>query len=206
MRRFIFKNKGMTFIELIVVMGIFATISSVVLFRFTGFTTSISLQNLASDIALRLKQAQTQAISGQSALTFSGVPSYGVYFDSSLAKRQQFDFFADTNNTGLDDSVTSCLGECLDRIIINTGDYINKICFDNGTSCSTPGKVHVTFKRPFPDAVIKNDAGQSFSNAQIEVSSPQNLKKTIIVWSSGQIEIRNGSILNNFPSCSPSCL
>src|SRR3990172_1973836 len=96
-------SKGMTFIELIVVIGIFATISGVVLFNFTGFTTSISLQNLANQIALQLKKAQTQALSGTggggTGLFFSpNKPSYGIHF--SDGSQDKFYYFKDLDNNG----------------------------------------------------------------------------------------------------------
>src|SRR6187551_3624134 len=91
-------NRGMTFIELVVVIGIFATIAGVVLFNFTGFSTNISLNNLAQDIALRIKNAQSEAISGKFAAGFVSpiVPSYGVYFDTTTAAGMTgFKYFAD---------------------------------------------------------------------------------------------------------------
>ncbi len=87
----------MTAIELVVVMGIFAAISSTVLFNYRDFSSNIALQNLAQDIALQIKQAQTDAVSGKiPALAPSSIqgepsnypllipldwkPSYGVAF------------------------------------------------------------------------------------------------------------------------------
>ena len=93
------QNKsGMTAIELVVVMGIFAAISSTVLFNYRDFSSNIALQNLAQDIALQIKQAQTDAVSGKiptfpSTFTQSSnpflvpldwTPSYGIAFDINM--------------------------------------------------------------------------------------------------------------------------
>lgn len=69
----------MTAIELVVVMGIFAAISSTVLFNYRDFSSNVALQNLAQDIALQIKQAQTDAVSGRIPVlapsSFQGEPS-----------------------------------------------------------------------------------------------------------------------------------
>jgi prepilin-type N-terminal cleavage/methylation domain-containing protein len=88
-------DQGMTFIELIVVMGIFAAISSAVLFNYHDFSANAALQNLAQDVALQIKQAQTEAVSGRipifpqnsnqagnpNLIPLGWKPSYGIAFD-----------------------------------------------------------------------------------------------------------------------------
>ncbi len=93
-------NKGMTFIELIVVMGIFTAISATVLFNYRDFSDGVELQNLGQEIALQGKRAQTLASQGRSPLTlfsnvqriniednpgflpFDFVSSYGIAFNT----------------------------------------------------------------------------------------------------------------------------
>lgn len=59
------KQSGMTFIEIIVVLGIFATLSAVVLFNYRSFSDGVRLQNLSQEIALQGKRAQTLASQGR---------------------------------------------------------------------------------------------------------------------------------------------
>lgn len=87
------KNAGVTFIELIVVISIFALISTVVLFNFGDFSTSISLQNVSQDIALKIAEAQRSAVSGRSNVILANTPTtpeysptYGVLFSTALAQ------------------------------------------------------------------------------------------------------------------------
>lgn len=85
-------NAGVTFIELIVVISIFALISTVVLFNFGDFSTSLSLQNVSQDIALKIAEAQRSAISGKGNIilvntptTPDYAPTYGVLLATANA-------------------------------------------------------------------------------------------------------------------------
>src|SRR3989338_5082429 len=91
------RQAGFTFIELVMVLTLFGILSGIVLFNFNSFSSSISLQNFAQDIALQVKQAQSNSISGKASFSFlpPNVPSYGVYFD--ITKNSEFIIFADYN-------------------------------------------------------------------------------------------------------------
>ncbi|HEY4478124.1 MAG TPA: type II secretion system protein, partial [Candidatus Paceibacterota bacterium] len=52
------KNRGMTFLELTVVISIFAIVSSIAIFNYKNFQTKIDIQNLGNDIASRFTLAQ----------------------------------------------------------------------------------------------------------------------------------------------------
>lgn len=212
-------NLGMTSLELIVVICIFAIIASTLLFRYSTFTNSVALENLAQEVALQVKQAQTSAISGaypklNQAGTLQGPPdstwrpTYGVYFDKNTPK--QFVFFFDRNSTAipgnrfLDDagiSITpeSCgkqtAAECLSVITISTQEFISDICVGNNCGKSNAA---ITFSRPFPDSVVEhsiNFGNGSFSTAtgdlKIKISNPdtQLSTKVITVTPLGQIAI-----------------
>ncbi len=104
------KNSGMTILELMVVIGIFATISGTILFNYRDFSDGVSLQNLAQEIALQGKRAQTLASQGrkplltdaqQTDMIESGtdiflpsdwVSSYGIAFKSDMPKSFIFYF------------------------------------------------------------------------------------------------------------------
>ncbi len=189
----------MTFIELVVVIGIFATIAGVVLFNFTGFSTNISLDNLAQDIALRIKNAQSEAISGKFAPGFVSpfVPAYGVFFDSTTrGGGTGFQYFADFDNDGFVTGTICGAGqECLEQISIQTSDRIVQLCVNEESGFPNCGNavsdLHITFKRPFPDTIIKssNFAGQ-ISDAEIKITSAKGKRMRIIVWPTGQVSVQ----------------
>jgi len=187
--RFKHFNAGLTFIELIVVMSIFATLSGVVLFKFTNFTTNVSLQNLAHQIALQIRTAQSDAVSGKKLnLVSSSIPSYGVYFNKITSSK--FIYFVDRNNDGTYDGSIPCNTagtECLDEININTGDKISDLCVTTSSSTQCLSSLVITFTRPFHDAYINQD--KSILNAEIKIESPKGNIKSIRISSIGQISI-----------------
>ena len=80
------KNKGMTYVELIVVLSIFSIMTSIVLFNYGEFQAKVDIRNLASDIALKIVEAQKSALSGKLPTQATGAtwkPSYGVYLNIS---------------------------------------------------------------------------------------------------------------------------
>lgn len=153
-------SRGMTFIELIVVMGIFGAIASTVLFNYRDFSENVNLKNLSQNIALQIKRAQTDAVSGKLPILstnqqaggtpFGWKPSYGIafniedtgtdvdnkrffyYFNRGL--QDDFDYFEDMNDFETSNYVSPCGSgngsECLEEIIITGGEYVDLICFD----------------------------------------------------------------------------
>ena len=51
-------NRGMTLVELIVVLAIFMIILGLTIFDYSSFKSTTTIQNLADDIALTIRKAQ----------------------------------------------------------------------------------------------------------------------------------------------------
>jgi type II secretory pathway pseudopilin PulG len=157
-KKFIFlESKGMTFLELVVVMGIFAAIAATVLFNHRDFSTNVALQNLSQEVALQLKRAQTDAVSGKTPtlsdaqeaninnlLSLDWTPSYGIAFNSDLHPGEFFYYFnrddagndfldfydLETGSYSLGDCEVSGDSECLEEIYLPGNVVIDLICFD----------------------------------------------------------------------------
>lgn len=196
------KNGGMSYVELIVVLTIFSVLSSVVVFNYGDFQAKVDIKNLASDIALKIVEAQKESLSGKlPAKSFSPAwkPSYGIYFsetiavDSKGADNKNFFYFTDLDtplpsNGAFDGS--DCSLECLNKITITKGNYISDIKVYGSTN-SSPNNLAVTFTRPISSAVMaSNDAIiLNVSYAEITIVSPKGASAKIKVYSSGRIEI-----------------
>ena len=192
--KFVIRNcqKGMTYVELIVVLSIFAVMSSIVLFNHGKFQAKVDIKNLANDIALKIVQAQKDAMSGKwNTNAPSGwKPSYGVYFDLSVPNH--FIYFADFSNDHIFND-GSCYGECLDNINITKGK-ISKIeeCLigDCSSSASISSSLSITFTRPNSGASFFPSLSVSSNYIRITVSSSDgSFNGYIRVYPSGRIQV-----------------
>ncbi len=203
-------QSGFTFIELVVVISIVSIISSVLIFNYGSFDANIRLQNLAQDIALRIKEAQTVAIAGTYAYDYSydfqgdpigQAPSYGIYFnftDDSVFKQKGFAFFADrpingsVYDTGTIDGVISSdpacsapgvdFNECLSVTQITSLDQISGIYFKDRSSPLLADKLGITFTRPWPTAHFSDGNGSvAADEVYIEIQSLRDTKKYMYV-------------------------
>ncbi|MBU0611913.1 type II secretion system GspH family protein [Patescibacteria group bacterium] len=197
-------NRGMTYVELIVVLSIFSIMSAVVLFNYGKFQSKVDINNLANDIALKIVQAQKDAMSGklpvQTPLVNQWKPSYGIYFD--LTTSSSFIYFTDLDNLKSYDSssctppITSESGECLDEIRITKGNKVSelRVFYQDGTS-DPKNDLTLTFTRPNSGAIIESGGLllEDVSYAQITVTSPQTVSARIKLYTSGRVEILQGS-------------
>jgi len=201
------KNRGMTYVELIVVLSIFAIMSAVSMFNYRGFQAKIDIKNLATDIAMQIVGAQKDAMAGRLPPTGSPSlnwkPAYGIHFDiSNNVSNKRFIYFADLNDTKIYqeafNSIVDCSGDpfCVDKINITKGNYVLSLQVVGSNSCNSTSKVDVVFKRPDSSAILSADGINcgTFSKVVISISSaaPDNLAKVNInLYQSGRIEITN---------------
>lgn len=194
-------NKGMTYVELIVVLSIFAMISSVVMFNYGDFQSKVDMKNLASDVALEVLGAQRASLSGvmpTGKIVSSGwKPSFGVHF-SILEKGEEknFKYFVDLDNNSEYDGL-ACDGkaECLKMIELARSNFISNIeFFYKGSDISTRvTDVTVTFLRPSSGAVFKtSDSKIDYGNVsyfQITIDSNKGVPGIIKIYTSGRIQV-----------------
>ena len=197
MNKKIQKNNGMTYVELIVVLSIFSVLSSVAIFNYGAFQDRIDIKNLASDIALKIVEAQKSSINGL--LPLAGYnpdtwkPSYGVYFDISVPK--QFIYFADLDNNNFYNGLSSyTTTEYLDKIIITKNNVISNIdnCSSNPCTPSSINPLSITFQRPDSKADFFTNQILTLTGSgyiQITILSPKGAKALIKIYPSGRVQV-----------------
>ncbi len=161
------KTKGFTLVEMVVVVAIFGIITSTVIFNYSNFRTTVSLENLSQDIALTIRKTQAYSTSVKGVqVAGSGLqfPGYGIHFalPSGMlpppplgGDEKSFVIFADLplmpNMPGINPSGQyeggtgmSCGGEnltpqseCMELITITSADKINRICTTNNGNTTT---------------------------------------------------------------------
>lgn len=191
-------NAGFTMIEMVVSVGIFVVMASLILTNYQKFLNTSSLSTLASEIAVSIRQAQ---VYGQNVREFGAgtntFPSYGAFFDSNTT--DSFVLFADIiggdkqyNNGVACGAVGS---ECLEKFNIQSRARIARLCGNMKTGPTECGlsSLDIAFTRPNPDALITGVSGgvsKTYSDAEIVIGAVgETAEKTVVVWASGQIGV-----------------
>ncbi|MFA6554629.1 MAG: prepilin-type N-terminal cleavage/methylation domain-containing protein [Candidatus Paceibacterota bacterium] len=146
-----FHSRGFTLVELMVTIGIFVFMTVLTLAKYNNFYSGTIFTNLAYDIALTIRQAQTYGLSVK--VVDTGTPTfgsaYGVRFkniDTTEAKK--FGLYSYTRVSG---TYVPALEK---NYNIKRGAYVSKLCTDIACTFPITGTVDVIFQRPNPEAII----------------------------------------------------
>ena len=192
--------------ELLVSIAIVSVILTVIVSNQSTYTDGAALTNLADEISSTISQAQTYGIGvkefSSSSSEFSA--SYGLTF-SLLGSgfNKAYLFFGDRNGNKIYDGDWSChiggASECLERIDISRGNYIESLCVvrTSGADICEVGRVDISFARPSTEAQLLffNLGGASFTpagikGAKIILKSPGGLSRSVTVYKTGQISVK----------------
>ncbi|MFA5791797.1 MAG: type II secretion system protein [Candidatus Paceibacterota bacterium] len=193
-------QSGMSYVELIVVLSIFSTLSSVVIFNYGDFQSRIDIKNLASDIALKIVEAQKSSLSGflpplsqQTQISSTWKPSYGVYINK-VTDNKSFIYFTDLNlqNHLYDTSSCPGTGECLEKFSITKENSISSlnVFYIDGSNVSL-NDLTFTFSRPNSSPTIKSSTvlNSGIDYVQITVISPKGVTAMIKLYASGRVQV-----------------
>ena len=204
-----FSTRAFTLIELLVSIAIFTLMTALVVAKYGAFNQSVLLTNLAYEVALTLRTAQTYGSSVKNSDPNAPTPAfnhaYGVHFDTDTGadavlsngnnNNNEIVFFADIN--GNDDGVYSNDSEAISAYAIKRGAVISGVCVGVGCTPVT-GSHHldVTFKRPDPRANICYDAlaGSPCATspyAEITIKGTDGSLRVVSVRENGQISVKD---------------
>ncbi|MSR87887.1 MAG: prepilin-type N-terminal cleavage/methylation domain-containing protein [Candidatus Zambryskibacteria bacterium] len=207
MRRYFKKyNSGFSLVELLVSLSIMVVILTVVVSSQSVYTDTASISNLADEISITLSQSQAYGIAVRELTPGSSdfSVSYGLTFSLlSGGSNSAYLFFADRNANNIYDGDWTCptggSSECLEKVSITHGNYIDSICIireGEADVCNTSKRLDVNFVRPDTDAriVFFNDGGQTFTvpnmtGARIILKTPRDNSRSVLVYTNGQISV-----------------
>jgi prepilin-type N-terminal cleavage/methylation domain-containing protein len=193
---------GYTIIELLVTIGIFSLISSIVLVNYPKLSEQLSISQTAHEIALAFREAKTYALAvrqycppGGGACSYN--VGYGVHFDTVNSPQNFILYVAPLTATNAC-ATANCMystGYEVDTLMIKSGISIARIC---DLSTAPPydckfNKLDVAYARPDPAVYITGfytGGSQALSNAGVVVRTPGGNEKTINVWTTGQISVQ----------------
>lgn len=186
------KVEGFTVLEMLVVIGVAAIITSTVLGNYPEFLRRLAIEREAQLLALGLREAEEHAIRTKRAGSGFVAP-FGVHFD--LAKPKEYILFADfgTPNNFYD------VGEEIEIIQIGRGVQLRDLCADEkqGTPDCNINSLSITFERPAPLIKVRGikggpveDLGEPDFEIYVETEDGVHTQE-IVVWTTGAISIEN---------------
>ncbi len=186
-------TRGFTLIELLAVTAVMTLLTGVILSNNAKFGGVITLRNLAYDIALTFREAQTYGISVRKFGSGSGSFGAGYGVHARIASPTSYILFADVDGDGHYGGCLTEVGcELSESLTIQRGFFIKDICATpvGGSEACGQTKLDVVFKRPEPDAEIRiNDGAALYERAHLLVSSPRGDEARVLIEATGQISI-----------------
>ncbi len=208
-------DKGFTIAELIIVIAIFALVTSIAMFNQGRLNSNVLISNMAFETALAIREAQVYGIgvraggeTGAGKDSFSGW--FGAHFD--LSNPASIIIFNDSNKNDSYDALysdgnSSEITEAKYQYAFTNqrGNKIVAICtgpLPAGTACQSEIGVQgldIIFKRPSPEAHfhVTGVPGENLgvSRAYIVVNNVDNSNcRVVIVESTGQIRVENNDV------------
>lgn len=202
------RTRGLTLVEMMVVISIFAIFSTIVLVKYNQFNNGILLTDLAYEVALTIRQAQVYGVATRQTTPQGGSLSgydvaYGARFEKDINNEFYFYVDAGTKNNQCDGSSCSSSAERIETLTLRSNYRIANFCAQlasNGqTECMNSGPepsristLDITFLRPNPTAIIKtNHSGYTYKAASTTITTADGLNsRTVTVQQTGQITVQ----------------
>jgi prepilin-type N-terminal cleavage/methylation domain-containing protein len=200
-------KKGFSLPELIIVIAIFVIITSVALFNQGKLSSDVLLTNMAYEIGLSVREAQTYGIGvrgDDGGTTFAG--QYGAHFSvQDDTSNRQVIVYSDKDDNGVytpgeEKSIYSFQDRRGNRLVALCAGDLN-----DGEACTPTSAIAVpwldiAFKRPNPAAIIYGPNATDGSpeiksgRAYIVLNSLDNADcRVVIIESTGQIRVEDSS-------------
>jgi Tfp pilus assembly protein FimT len=204
--KFIFKNlfsnsRGITLVEIVVVIFIIALFSSIIILNFPKIQGSFALTSAAYELAGDIGSMENIALSGVTPTGATGATGYGVYINKSNASYIKYadtcptaspnKYYTTNNNCGLNgiggngDFVIG--GNVVNIDKNNPGVYIQTIKDNLGVT--TIGDTSINFTPPNPKIDLDNTDGNEI-DIVLSLTSDTTQTKTVIVNTSGLITVQ----------------
>jgi len=175
-------DKGFSLIELLVSIAVLVVVSGIVFFNQSGFNNSILIENLAYEISLTIRQAQSYGLqSKETAVGGTFEAGYGVYFTTASPNNNKVILYADDGT--VDKRYTAGDDTLIETLKMATGNTVTRLCTDS--SCEIT-ELDISFIRPNPTAYIN---GGENNIGEVYITSAKGEVKKIVVNKLGQISI-----------------
>lgn len=175
-------NKGFTIVELLIMIGILALLSSVVFIDFGKNGKQFALERSAQKLAQDMRRVQGMAMG-----TLQGTASttgYGIYLNKQAGSNTEYIVYRNEN-------INPYYESSIDVVIetISPEDGIS-ICDINDNNVSESDNVmSISFEPPDPITYIENNHYGHEAEISLCITTNPSLLKKVIINNSGRIEI-----------------
>lgn len=201
-------NRGFTLVELLISVAIFVVMTTLLIAKYGNFNQSVLLTDLAYDVALVVRTAQTY---GLSVANVTGGPNaqfqypYGVDFstvtqgvgdaDSSNPSSKRVILFADVDSNGIYKSVSNGgLDLAQNTYNITRSATVTTLCvgMDSNTCNTSVSQLDVSFKRPDPTAIICGNLScpsTPWQYAKVTITGTDSSTRSLEMYRNGQVSV-----------------
>ncbi len=193
------REKGITLIEIVVVIFIIALFSSILLVNFPKIRRQFALTRAVYKMSQDLRRAQDMGLSGQR-IEGGDVKGYGVYINLTSLGNKKYIMYADMNDDqrytgqlqevcgqqqGQQQGAEDCIIETINLSQAESGVIINSIKVPTDVQ-----QVDINFKPPNPTVTITSLSSGNRVQIIFALESDLLTYRTVSVNTSGLIEIK----------------
>ncbi len=181
------RNRGFSLLELLIVIAIFTIITTIALFDQGKLNSDVLLTNLAYDVALTAREAQSYGVGVRYSEGNTG-GGYGVHLNT--INSDTIVVFQDIVSDGIYDPDIEEVRTY--QFLNQRGNKIAGLCGNSGgTLACDIASMNITFVRPDPEANFNVDGSSDFSGpAYIVLKSNDGTNcRAVVVENSGQIRV-----------------
>lgn len=181
--------------------------TALIISRYGAFNQGTLMTNLAYDVALSIRTAQSFGVSVKgtentgAAFNQTFTNAYGVHFDKTTSSPGVFYTYIDANNDGFYASPA----EWYSTYTLKQGASVSSLCVGaDGQTCTVGNlsSLDVSFRRPDPSAILcatASDSTKSCGNGTVAynfakivlTSSDGQSSRTVMIRGNGQISVLN---------------
>lgn len=161
-------NKGVTAVEILVVLTIAVVTTAVALYNFPNFTQRVRVERAAREMAIKIRTAQQRTLAPKQVRKADGtlaIPrGFGIYLDTSLTSNRSYKFFADMDGN---DFFNIAGGDVIIETINLPPDVIiTELKISSGF---TLGAVNIVYTVPFSKTKIIDAGGAPILGDSLQV-------------------------------------
>ncbi|MEX2369293.1 MAG: hypothetical protein WD552_02805 [Candidatus Paceibacterota bacterium] len=187
-------GQGFLLMEMLVAISVVLIFMTIAINERDDFARSVSLDNVAHEVALTIRQAQSYGISSQGSDIGDDVYdfSYGVYFNlDSLPGAFRLVRYS-TGSAGGDPNQEEVINEYQLPSHIHLAEFCTFDSDIESASCDDEGSGIVVFTRPNPDARFFTANGNNqidTNNIAVVLENDEGRKRTVVVNLTGYIYV-----------------